>query len=79
MSKTSKFKKYIHEGFSWNLRGPVNQKSKAFVLAATGGQYPETKPGEYIDWEDLAIRIAWGQEIASKPLREAKKGGQSNG
>lgn len=79
MSKTFKPNKYIHESFSWNLRGPVDQKSKEFVLAATGGQYPETKPGEYIDWEDLAIRIAWGQEIASKPLREAKKGGKSNG
>ena len=32
MSKKSK--KYVHEGFSWNLRGPIDEKSKAFVLAA---------------------------------------------
>jgi len=49
VSKTSKPKKYIHDDFSLNLRDPIDQKSKAFVLAATGGQYPETKPGEYID------------------------------
>jgi hypothetical protein len=36
VSKTSKSKKYILEGFIWNLRGPVDQKSKALVLAATG-------------------------------------------
>ena len=29
MSKTSKSKKYIREGFSWNLRGPIDQESKA--------------------------------------------------
>ena len=25
--------KYFHKGFSWNLRGPIDQKAKSFVLA----------------------------------------------
>ena len=34
--KSKKPGKYVHEGFSWNLRGPIDEKSKAFVLAANG-------------------------------------------
>ena len=76
MSKTSE--KYVHEGFSWNLRGPVDEKAKSFVLAAYGGDTSQTyqklreKEGGEPDWEELAIRIALGHELASQPLR--KKG-----
>ena len=76
MSKTSK--KYVHEGFSWNLRGPIDEKAKSFVLAAYGGDTSQTyqklreKEGGEPDWEELAIRIALGHEFASQPLR--KKG-----
>ena len=35
--KSKKPEKYVHEGFAWNLRGPIDEKSKAFVLAAYGG------------------------------------------
>ena len=34
--------KYVHKGFSWNLRGPIDQKAKSFFLAAHGGDNPET-------------------------------------
>ena len=37
-----KTEKYVHKGFSWNLRGPIDQKAKSFVLAAYGGDNPET-------------------------------------
>ena len=76
MSKTSE--KYVHEGFSWNLRGPVDEKAKSFVLAAYGGDTSQTyrklreQEGGEPDWEELAIRIAFGHELASQPLR--KKG-----
>ena len=76
MSKTSE--KYVHEGFSWNLRGPVDEKAKSFVLAAYGGDTSQTyqklkeKECGEPDWEELAIRIALGHELASQPLR--KKG-----
>ena len=76
MSKTSE--KYVHEGFSWNLRGPVDEKAKSFVLAAYGGDTSQTyrklreQEGGEPDWEELAIRIALGHELASQPLR--KKG-----
>ena len=40
MSKTSE--KYVHEGFSWNLRGPVDEKAKSFVLATYGGDTSQT-------------------------------------
>ena len=76
MSKTSE--KYVHEGFSWNLRGPVDEKAKSFVLAAYGGDTSQTyqklreKEGGEPDWEELAIRIALGHELASQPPR--KKG-----
>ena len=31
-----KTEKYVHKGFSWNLRGPIDQKAKSFVLTAPG-------------------------------------------
>ena len=76
MSKTSE--KYVHEGFSWKLRGPVDEKAKSFVLASCGGDTPETyqklrkQEGGEADWEELAIQIVLGHELASQPLR--KKG-----
>ena len=76
MSKNSE--KYVHEGFSWNLRGPVDEKAKSFVLASCGGDTPETyqklrkQEGGEPGWEELAIQIALGHELASQPLR--KKG-----
>ena len=50
--------KYVHKGFSWNLRGPIDQKAKSFVLAAHGGDTPETyqmlrkQEGGEPDWEE---------------------------
>ena len=80
-----KTEKYVHKGFSWNLRGPIDQKAKSFVLAAHGGDNPETyqmlrkQEGGEPDWEELAIRIALGHELASKPLREASQRRKDNG
>ena len=74
MSKTSE--KYIHERFSWNLKGPVDQKAKSVVLASCGEDTPETyqklrkQEGGEPDWEELAIQIALGHELASQPLRK---------
>ena len=71
-------KKFIHKGFSWNLRGPVDKKVKSFVLASCGVDTSETYQklikfeGEEPYWEELAIQIVLGQELASQPLR--KKG-----
>ena len=53
-----KTEKYVHKGFSWNLRGPIDQKAKSFVLAAHGGDNPETyqmlrkQEGGEPDWEE---------------------------
>ena len=76
MSKTSE--KDFHERLSWNLKGPVDEKAKSFALASCGGDTPETyqklrkQEGGEPDWEELAIQIALGHELASQPLR--KKG-----
>ena len=75
---SQKSEKYVHKGFSWNLRGPVDEKAKSFVLAAYGGDTFKThqklreQEGGEPDWEELAIQIALGHELASQPLR--KKG-----
>ena len=58
--------------------GSCDEKAKSFVLASCGGDTPETyqklrkQEGGEPDWEELAIRIALGHELASQPLR--KKG-----
>ena len=79
-----KTEKYVHKGFSWNLRGPIDQKAKSFVLAAYGGDNPETyqmlrkQEGGEPDWEELVIRIALSHELASKLLREANRRRKDN-
>ena len=68
MSKISS--KNAQEVSSWVFRGPVDRKAKSFVLAAYGGDTPETyqrlkqQEGGEPDWEDLAIHIALGHELS---------------
>ena len=77
---SQKSEKYSHKGFAWNQRGPFDQKVKDFVLAAHGGDTPETyqklrgQAGGQPDLEVLAINIALMHELSSQPLR--KKGGK---
>ena len=75
---SQKSEKYVQKGFSWNLRGPVDEKAKPFVLAVCRGDTFKTyqklreQEGGEPDWEELAFQIALGHESASQPLR--KKG-----
>ena len=75
---SQKSEKYVHKSFALNQRGSFDQKAKAFVLAAHGGDTPETyqklreQAGGEPDWEGLAINIALMHELSSQPLR--KKG-----
>ena len=68
MSKISD--KNSQEAPSWKFRGPVDSKAKSFVLAACGGDTPETyqklrqQEGGEPDWEELAIDIALGHELS---------------
>ena len=67
---------YAHKGLALNQRGSFDQKAKAFVLAAHGGDTPETyqklreQAGGEPDWEELAINIALMHELSSQPLRK---------
>ena len=76
--KPKKPEKYVHEGFAWNLTGPIDEKSKAFVLAAYGGDKSEAyrklreQEGGEPDWEDLAINIALCHELARPPIKRSK-------
>ena len=75
---SQKSDKYVHKSFALNQRGSFDQKAKAFVLAAHGGDTPEThqklreQAGDEPDWEELAINIALMHELSSQPVR--KKG-----
>ena len=74
----SHFSKYVKD-YVRNRIPSAEEKAKEFFLAATGGVYPEHKPGEKIDWEHLAFCMALGHELASKPKREKSKGRKSDG
>ena len=73
---SQKSKKYVHNGLALNQRGSFDQKAKDFVLAAHGGDTPEThqklreQAGGEPDWEELAINIALMHELSSQPLRK---------
>ena len=73
---SQKSEKYVHNGLALNQRSSFDQKAKDFVLAAHGGDTPETyhklreqAVGEP-DWEVLAISIAFMNKIASQPKRK---------
>ena len=51
------FWKYVKD-YRRNRIPSAEDKAKEFVLAATGGVYPEHKPGEKIDWEHLAFCLS---------------------
>ena len=63
----------------------MDEKAKFFVLAAYGGDTFKThqklreQEGGEPDWEELAMGIALGHELASKPLKEASRRRKDNG
>ena len=73
---SQKSEKYVHNSLALNQRGSFDQKAKDFVLAANGGDTPETyhklreQAGGEPDWEELAINIALMHELSSQPLRK---------
>ena len=73
---SQKSEKYLHKSFALNQRGSFDQKAKDFVLAAHGGDTPETyqklreQAGGEPDWEVLAKSIAFMNKLASQPKKK---------
>ena len=67
---------YVHKGLAWKQRGFFDQKVKDFVLAAHGGDTPETyqklreQAGGQPDLEVLAKSIAFMNKLASQPKKK---------
>ena len=76
---SQKSEKYAHKGFALNQRGSFDQKAKDFVLAANGGDTPETyqklreQAGGQPDLEVLAKSIAFMNKLASQPKRKRER------
>ena len=73
---SQKSEKYVHKGLALNQRGSFDQKAKDFVLAAHGGDTPETyqklreQAGGQPDLEVLAKSIAFMNKLASQPKKK---------
>ena len=76
---SQKSEKYPHKGIAWNQRGSFDQKAKDFVLAAHGGDTPESyqklreQSGGQPDLEVLAKSIAFMNKLASQPKRKRER------
>ena len=76
---SQKSEKYVHKGLALNQRGSFDQKAKDFVLAAHGGDTPETyqklrgQAGGQPDLEVLAKSIAFMNKLASQPKRKRER------
>ena len=76
---SQKSEKYAHKGLALNQRGSFDQKAKDFVLAAHGGDTPETyqklreQAGGQPDLEVLAKSIAFMNKLASQPKRKRER------
>ena len=76
---SQKSEKYAHKGLALNQRGSFDQKAKDFVLAAHGGDTPETyqklreQAGGQPDLEVLANSIAFMNKLASQPKRKRER------
>mgnify|MGYP005694133003 CR=1 FL=1 len=74
-----KSEKYVHKGLAWKQRGSFDQRAKGFVLAAHGGDTPETyqklrgQAGGQPDLEVLAKSIAFMNKLASQPKRKRER------
>ena len=76
---SQKSEKYVHKGLALNQRGSFDQKAKDFVLAAHGGDTPETyqklreQAGGQPDLEVLAKSITFMNKLASQPKRKRER------
>ena len=76
---SQKSEKYVRKGLALNQRGSFDQKAKDFVLAAHGGDTPETyqklreQAGGEPDLEVLAKSIAFMNKLASQPKRKRER------
>ena len=76
---SQKSENYVHKGFALRQRGSIDQKAKDFVLAAHGGDTPETyqklreQPGGEPDLEVLAKSIGFVNKLASQPKRKRER------
>ena len=76
---SQKSENYVHKGLALNQRGSFDQKAKDFVLAAHGGDTPETyqklreQAGGQPDLEVLAKSIAFMNKLASQPKRKRER------
>ena len=76
---SQKSEKYVHNVLALNQRGFFDQKAKDFVLAAHGGDTPETyqklreQAGGQPDLEVLAKSIAFMNKLASQPKRKRER------
>ena len=76
---SQKSEKYVHKDLAWKQRSSCDQKAKDFVLAAHGGDTPETyqklreQAGGQPDLEVLAKSIAFMNKLASQPKRKRER------